>query len=59
MKQHINAIEAANVSFIAYTSVVNARESQLNLAHDHAKTEEAILASGIPHVFKKQLVCGK
>ncbi|CAI7727230.1 SDR family oxidoreductase [Bacillus altitudinis] len=54
VKQHLNAIEAAkaaNVSFIAYTSVANARESQLNLAHDHAKTEEAILASGIPHVF--------
>ncbi|AOZ90501.1 NAD(P)-dependent oxidoreductase [Bacillus xiamenensis] len=54
VKQHTAAIEAAkaaNVSFIAYTSVANARESQLVLASDHAKTEEAILASGIPHVF--------
>ncbi|MFB8734697.1 hypothetical protein ACEQPO_14665 [Bacillus sp. SL00103] len=37
--------------FIAYTSVVNARESQLVLAHDHAKTEEAIVASGILMCF--------
>ncbi|WP_353855644.1 SDR family oxidoreductase [Bacillus sp. Bos-x628] len=54
VKQHtaaVNAAKAANVKFIAYTSVVNARESKLVLAHDHAKTEEAILASGIPHVF--------
>lgn len=54
VKQHLNAIEAAkaaNVSFIAYTSVANAKESQLNLANDHVRTEEAILASGIPHVF--------
>ncbi|AYJ90049.1 SDR family oxidoreductase [Bacillus safensis] len=50
-KAAIEAAKAANVRFIAYTSVVNARESQLVLANDHAKTEEAILASGIPHVF--------
>lgn len=50
-KAAIEAAKAANVRFIAYTSVVNARESQLVLAHDHAKTEEAIVASGIPHVF--------
>ncbi|MGM5473062.1 SDR family oxidoreductase [Bacillus pumilus] len=50
-KAAIQAAKAAGVSFIAYTSVVNARESQLVLAHDHAKTEEAIVASGIPHVF--------
>ncbi|MGF0003842.1 SDR family oxidoreductase [Bacillus altitudinis] len=54
VKQHVNAIEAAkaaNVSFIAYTSVANAKESQLNLANDHVRTEEAIMASGISHVF--------
>ncbi|TKI24237.1 SDR family oxidoreductase [Bacillus pumilus] len=54
VQQHtaaIQAAKAASVSFIAYTSVVNARESQLVLAHDHAKTEEAIVASGISHVF--------
>ncbi|MBQ4817444.1 SDR family oxidoreductase [Bacillus pumilus] len=50
-KAAIQAAKAAGVSFIAYTSVVNARESQLVLAYDHAKTEEAIVASGIPHVF--------
>lgn len=54
VQQHtaaIQAAKAAGVSFIAYTSVVSARESQLVLAHDHAKTEEAIVVSGIPHVF--------
>ncbi|OLP66303.1 Quinone oxidoreductase 2 [Bacillus pumilus] len=54
VQQHtaaIQAAKAANVAFIAYTSVVNARESQLVLAHDHAKTEEVILTSGIPYVF--------
>lgn len=54
VKQHtaaIHAAKAANVTLIAYTSVVNARESKLVLADDHAKTEAAILASGISHVF--------
>ncbi|MGE6632184.1 SDR family oxidoreductase [Bacillus sp. NPDC077027] len=54
VKQHtaaVNAAKEANVQLIAYTSVVNATKSQLVLAQDHAKTEEVILASGIPYSF--------
>lgn len=54
IRQHGQAIEAAkkaNVGFIAYTSVVNAQESTLNLAEVHAYTEKKIAATGIPYVF--------
>lgn len=52
IRQHTNAVEAAaraNVSFIAYTSVVNASESKLVLAPPHQAAEKAILKTGIPY----------
>jgi NAD(P)H dehydrogenase (quinone) len=54
IRQHTNAVEAAaraNVKFIAYTSLANARESRLFLAPVHRATEEAILKTGIPYSF--------
>ncbi|TWT06536.1 SDR family oxidoreductase [Planococcus sp. CPCC 101016] len=52
--QHANAVAAAQrvgVSFIAYTSVVNAQESQNFLAPTHRATEQAIQKTGIPYAF--------
>lgn len=54
IRQHANAVaaaERAKVGFIAYTSVVNARDSSLFLAPVHRATEEAIIRTGIPHSF--------
>jgi NAD(P)H dehydrogenase (quinone) len=54
IRQHLNAVKAAKesgVKFIAYTSVANARKSELFLAVVHRTTEEAIEASGIPYAF--------
>ncbi len=54
IRQHTNAVEAAaraNVKFIAYTSLANARENRLFLAPVHRATEEAILKTGIPYSF--------
>lgn len=54
IRQHTNAVEAAvraNVKFIAYTSVANARDSKLFLSPPHKAAEEAILKSGIPYSF--------
>lgn len=52
--QHANAVAAAQragVSFIAYTSVVNAQESKNFLALTHRATEQAIQKTGIPYAF--------
>lgn len=52
--QHANAVAAAQqagVSFIAYTSVVNAQESKNFLAPTHRATERAIQETGIPYAF--------
>lgn len=52
--QHKNVVDAAKksgVSFIAYTSVANARDSHCMVAPDHKYTEQLISASGIDHVF--------
>lgn len=52
--QHANAVAAAQqagVSFIAYTSVVNAQESKNFLAPTHRATEQAIQETGIPYAF--------
>lgn len=52
--QHANAVAAAQragVSFIAYTSVVNAQESKNFLAPTHRATEQAIQKTGIPYAF--------
>ena len=49
--QHHNAIEAAKkagVKRIAYTSLLHADASPLNLAEEHRQTEAELKASGIP-----------
>lgn len=54
IRQHTAAVAAAQrakVGFIAYTSVVNARESILPLALPHRATEEAIQKTGIPYAI--------
>jgi NAD(P)H dehydrogenase (quinone) len=54
IRQHTNAVEAAaraKVSFIAYTSVANASESNIMVAPPHQATEKAILKTGIPYAF--------
>ena len=52
--QHRNAVDAAraaNVGLIVYTSIYKASDSSLKLAAEHAVTEDAIRASGLPFVF--------
>jgi NAD(P)H dehydrogenase (quinone) len=54
IRQHTNAVaaaERARVKFIAYTSIVNAKESKNLFAPTHQATEEAILKTGIPYSF--------
>lgn len=53
-QQHQNVIEAAvraGVELVAYTSIVRADSSPLGLAAEHKATEEALAASGLPHVL--------
>ncbi|MGN8343906.1 KR domain-containing protein [Pseudomonas sp. SMV71] len=47
----IDAIKAAAVTFLAYTSVLHADTSTLGLAAEHRDTEAASKASGAPHVW--------
>lgn len=47
----IAAAKAAGVKRLAYTSLLRADTSTLSLAAEHKATEEAITASGLPHVF--------
>ncbi|MFD1676444.1 SDR family oxidoreductase [Alicyclobacillus fodiniaquatilis] len=52
--QHKNAVaaaERAGVKFIAYTSIVNAMDSNNLFAPTHQATEEAVLKTGIPYSF--------
>ncbi len=52
--QHKNVIDAAKtagVSLIAYTSILNATTSPLQLAEEHVATEALLAESGIPHVL--------
>jgi NAD(P)H dehydrogenase (quinone) len=52
--QHANAIAAAKdagVGLVAYTSILRADTSSLLLAAEHLATEQALAASGIPHVL--------
>jgi NAD(P)H dehydrogenase (quinone) len=52
--QHRNVIEAAksaSVKIIAYTSVLHADTSPMELARDHRDTEALIRESGLPFVF--------
>lgn len=54
LPQHQNVIDAAaaaGVGLLAYTSIANADTSGLVLAAEHKATEEAIVASGLPHTF--------
>lgn len=51
-RQHGNVIEAARkagVSYLAYTSILNARDSRLGLAPEHRATEELLEKSGLNH----------
>ncbi|WP_123026520.1 SDR family oxidoreductase [Mycolicibacterium stellerae] len=52
--QHLNAInaaKAAGVSLIAYTSVLHADTSTLDLAIEHRETEQALAEAGVPYVL--------
>lgn len=54
LSQHRNVIAAATaagVSFIAYTSLLKAPDSQISLAPEHAGTEAAITASGLDYTI--------
>lgn len=47
----VNAAKKAGVKFIAYTSILKADESKMQLAKEHLATEKIIEASGITHAF--------
>ncbi|WP_028313052.1 NmrA family NAD(P)-binding protein [Derxia gummosa] len=52
--QHSAVIEAAKragVKLVAYTSLLHADTSPLALAAEHVATEQALAASGLPHVL--------
>ncbi len=54
LEQHRNVIEAAkksSIKLLAYTSILNAQASQMDLAHEHRETEQLIRKSGVPFVF--------
>ncbi|TNM48321.1 SDR family oxidoreductase [Nocardioides albidus] len=54
LAQHENVIaaaRAAGVGLLAYTSIANADTSTMILAAEHRATEEAVVASGLPHTF--------
>ncbi|UYL08547.1 SDR family oxidoreductase [Bdellovibrio sp. SKB1291214] len=47
----VNAAQKAGVQFIAYTSILRANESKMELAKEHFATEKMIENSGITHAF--------
>jgi NAD(P)H dehydrogenase (quinone) len=54
LAQHQNVIDAAKaagVELIAYTSVAHADTTGIALGAEHRSTEDAIVASGLPHTF--------
>lgn len=54
LRQHGNVIDAArraNVKLLAYTSIVHADVSPLELTIEHRETEKLITASGVPAVI--------
>jgi NAD(P)H dehydrogenase (quinone) len=54
LPQHQNVIDAAKsagVALLAYTSIPHAETAGTILAAEHKATEEAIVASGLPHTF--------
>ena len=51
-RQHaavIDAAKAAGVTYIAYTSILDAPNTAIKLGAEHAATEQALAASGIAH----------
>ncbi|MBD0825335.1 SDR family oxidoreductase [Aestuariibaculum marinum] len=53
-RQHKNVIDAAkksNVNWIAYTSLLRADSSTLNLAGEHLTTEQELKTSGVNHTI--------
>jgi len=51
-RQHaavIDAAKAAGVTYIAYTSILDAPNTAIKLGAEHATTEQALAASGIAH----------
>ncbi|UYY79069.1 SDR family oxidoreductase [Sphingomonas sp. R1] len=50
-KAVIDAAKAAGVQLIAYTSILRAQTSPLQLAAEHKATEELLAASGVPHAL--------
>ena len=54
VRQHqvvIDAAKAATVSFLAYTSVLNAETNPISLAQEHRATEAAIRESGLTYAI--------
>ncbi|ROH85615.1 SDR family oxidoreductase [Stagnimonas aquatica] len=54
LPQHRNVIDAAKaagVKLLAYTSILRADTSPMNLAVEHKATEDYLRASGLPHVL--------
>lgn len=47
----IDAAKAAEVGFIAYTSLLNATDSPMMIAAEHQETETSLSNSGIPHTL--------
>lgn len=50
IRQHVNAVEAADavgVRHVVYTSLINATDTPVTLAVDHAATEAALESSGL------------
>ncbi|HEY0202446.1 MAG TPA: SDR family oxidoreductase [Burkholderiaceae bacterium] len=47
----IEAARAAGVKLIAYTSILHADQSPLNLADEHRQTEALLKTSGVPYVL--------
>lgn len=50
-KAVIDAAKATGVQLIAYTSILRAQTSPLQLAAEHKATEELLAASGVPHAL--------
>lgn len=54
VSQHTNVVTAAkkaNVTLLAYTSILHAETSPMLIASDHKETEHLIRASGLSYVF--------
>ncbi|NUS73542.1 MAG: SDR family oxidoreductase [Corynebacteriales bacterium] len=47
----IDAAKKAEVSLLAYTSILGGPDADFDLASDHKTTEQAILSSGLPYVL--------